>query len=114
MKKDAIVHLWRYINKNGNSVHINDAKKFLSSQGFNEDAIDHAINTLHKLSFLRYTSDEKGDGYLLQKMDILESPLEDLPCIGCEHLHECHIGGDRYSPERCQYFEAWIMKIRNQ
>lgn len=112
MKEDAIVYLWRYISRNGNTVHINEARKFLSAQGFNNEAIDYAINTLHRLYFLEYTSDEKGDGYILRKIELLESPLGNLPCLGCEHLHECHIGGDRYSPERCQYFEEWMNRLR--
>ncbi len=110
MKEDAVIHLWRFINQNGNSVHVSDARKFLSSRGFNREAIDYAIDTLHKLFFLEYRGD--GDEYFLKKIKILEEPLEDLPCLGCEHLHECHIGGDRYSPERCQYFEEWMQKVR--
>lgn len=112
MEEDAVVHLWRYLNQNGDYIHVTQAKRFLTSKGFNGETINYAIDRLHKLSFLEYASDEKGDGYLLKKSSILDSPLDDLPCLGCEHIHECHIGGDRYSPERCQYFEDWIRKLK--
>ena len=113
MKKDAVAFLWSLINQHESSIHINKVKEFLTKEGFDEKSIEKALDTLYKLYFIEYSGDDDGNGFVIRKREILGPPFEDLPCLGCEHLHECHIGGDRYSPERCQYFEEWVNKLRN-
>lgn len=112
MMTDAVAALWSILNKNSGEIRIDDAKKILSSEGYDEKTVEEALDILYKLYFIEYTNDENGNGVIIKKRNILGIPFDDLPCLGCEHLHECDVGGI-YSPERCPYFQLWLNKVKN-
>jgi len=108
-KDDAVSFVWKLI-LNRESISLDEIKKTSIEEGFNEKSVESALDALYKMYFIEYTNDYQN-GIFIKKRDILGFPFEDFPCLGCEHLHECSIGGDRYSPEKCLAFENWIQRV---
>ena len=105
---ESIFSIWSMILKNDGGLKISDLYKLLGKK-FSKEEIDSALSYLNDLYLVDYKS---VDGTIfLKKREILGGPFEDIPCIGCEHLHECHVGGERFSPENCEYFNKWISKF---
>jgi len=105
---DSIFSLWTLILRYNGGIKISDVYKNLENK-YTKDEIDGALTYLNDLYLIDYKSIDGA--IVLKKKEILGEPFEDIPCIGCEHLHECHIGGERFSPENCEYFNKWINKF---
>jgi len=108
-----LLSIWTTIQKNNNSgVKLDEIyKKF--NKKYKKKEIDSALTYLNKLYLIEYEKDGGSNKVYLKKREILGDVLEDIPCIGCEHLHECHVGGERFSPENCEYLKKWIEKAIN-
>ena len=105
-----VLSIWTTIQKNNaKGVKLDELyKKF--NKKYKKKDIDEALTYLNKLYLIKYERDGNSKTVLLKKREILGGLLEDIPCIGCEHLHECHVGGERFSPENCEYLRQWIDK----
>ena len=108
-----ILSIWTTIQKNNDKgIKLDELyKKF--NKKYKKRDIDTALTHLNKLYLIKYERDGESKTVILKKREILGGILEDIPCIGCEHLHECHVGGERFSPENCEYLKKWIEKSIN-
>ncbi len=108
-EKDPITMLWNILNESDGEIPIEKVFSLFKEHGFDKKTAEKAISFLHSLYFIEYKSD--GNGVLIKKKEILGLPFEELPCLGCEHLYECRVGGDSRRPESCLKFEAWLQKL---
>ena len=107
--KDPVKTVWSYIQKSNNKgITIDELYQSLSDV-FERTEIDNALSQLNKMYLIDYRKLE--DKVVLTKKEILGDLFEEIPCLGCEHLHECHVGGERFSPENCEYFQSWLEKV---
>ena len=107
--KDPVISVWSLIqNDDGREIPIEELYNKLGEY-FDREEIDRALIQLNKMYLIDYKKGENG--VILTKKNILGELFEDIPCIGCEHLHECHVGGDRYAPENCEYINNWLRNI---
>lgn len=104
----VILKLWSLIQQNGNyGVPLNEIYSSLQNE-YKKEEIDEALSYLDKLYLVAYEKDINNNCILIRKGEILGGILESIPCIGCEHLHECHVGGERFSPENCDEMREWL------
>ena len=108
-----VLSIWTTIRKNETTGVKLDELYEKYNKKYKKKEIDTALTYLNKLYLIEYRKDGDSNKVLLKKREILGDILEDIPCIGCEHLHECHIGGERFSPENCEYLKKWIENAIN-
>lgn len=107
----VIFKVWSLIQRNGDyGIPLKEVYSSLQNEYKKED-IDEALSYLDKLYLVAYEKDSKENCVLLRKGELLGGILENIPCIGCEHLHECHVGGERFSPENCDEMRDWLESV---
>ena len=107
----AVLKVWSVIQKSNNTgIRLSDLYSMLSNE-LNKNEIDEALSYLNKLYLISYEKDSSANSVLLKKGEILGGVFEHIPCLGCEHLHECHVGGERFSPENCDEMHEWLEDV---
>ena len=107
----AVFKVWSLIQRSDNNgIKLKDLYSILENE-LNKEQIDEALSYLNKLYLISYERDKSSDCVLLRKGEILGGIFENIPCLGCEHLHECHVGGERFSPENCDEMREWLEEV---
>jgi len=107
----AVFKVWSLIQRNNHSGITLDALYNILGEELNKEQIDEALSYLNKLYLISYERDKSNNCVLLRKGEILGGIFENIPCLGCEHLHECHVGGERFSPENCDEMREWLEEV---
>ena len=106
LKEDLLSRVWKLLINNNSRLEVSKIQELLSNPNIKNRDIEKAVQDLHNLHLIDYIS-ENGD-LKVTKKEILGEIYDKLPCLGCDHLNECRIGGERFSPENCQYLELWL------
>ncbi|MHA1589368.1 MAG: hypothetical protein ACTSVA_02040 [Candidatus Njordarchaeales archaeon] len=108
---DLISIIWSYLRKQKNGVSLTEIYEMVEELGFSSREASLALETLHRLYLIEYDNDYQGK-VVVKKRSIFNNALESFPCLSCEHLYECYVGGSLYAPEKCPYLDYWFRQFR--
>ncbi|MHA1616516.1 MAG: hypothetical protein ACTSX9_04330 [Candidatus Njordarchaeales archaeon] len=108
---DLISVIWSFLRKQKNGVSLSKIYEIVGARGFKSSDIDSALETLHRFYLIEYDSDNEGK-VMVKRRDMFNNAIQTFPCLACEHLYECYVGGALYAPEKCSYLDYWLREFR--
>lgn len=84
--------------------------QLLQEEGADKSKVKEAINSLMEKALIQYNPEKGSEDPFIKKRQILGAILTELPCLGCQSIGKCDIGGV-YSPENCERLSLWTKSL---